>query len=410
MAGAPSVIPVGGPIVTLGTAFHPRAAHLNQQHAWENWYGYHVASKFADSIDIEYNAVREAAGVIDVSPLFKYRISGPDSVRLIDRVITRDAAKLAVGQVYYTPWCDEAGKLIDDGTVARLDDTTYRWTAAEPNYRWFRLNATGLDVSIEDISAEVAAVALQGPMSRAILEEATDEDWADLRYFRRRSTTIGGVPIDVSRTGYTGDLGYELWMDAAQAVEVWDELFLTGHGFGIRPVGMAALDVLRIEAGLILLDSEFTSVRDAFSEEQEYSPFELGLARLVDFAKARFVGRRALVAEQGMGGAPRRLVGLELDWSDLEAAYARHRIPPVLAPGTTGERVPLSVGRRHVGKATSMTWSPILKRVIALAVVATDMAAEGARMQVEWNIEGSRERVEARVVKLPFLDLERKRI
>jgi len=395
--------------VHLDTVFHPRSAPLNVQGAWEEWYGYRAASVFADFLDIEYSAVRDAVGVIDVSPLFKYHVSGPDAVRLIGRVTTRDATKLQVGQVFYTPWCDERGKLIDDGTVARLDDDTYRWTAAEPNHRWLSLNTAGLDVRVDDISAEVAALAVQGPFARAVLEAATGQAWDDLKYFRRRRSSVGGATVDVSRTGYTGDLGYEVWIDRGDALGVWDALFEAGRPFGIRPVGMQALDVLRVEAGLILLGSEFTSVRGAFSSEQEYSPFELGFDRLIDLEKPRFVGREALVEERARGGPPRRLVGLELDWDGIEAAYERHGIPPVLLPGTLGAPVPAYRNRRQVGKATSMTWSPILKRVVSLALLRREWAAEGSRVQVEWTVEGTRERVPATVVPLPFLDLPRKR-
>lgn len=395
--------------MTIGSAFHSRTSRFNQKLAWEDWWGYYAASLYADSLDIEYNAVREAAGAIDVSPLFKYRIWGPDAARMIDRIITRDATKLQIDQVYYTPWCDERGKLVDDGTVCRLDEATFRWTAAEPNYRWFHMNASGLDVKIEDVSAELAALALQGPTSRAVLEAATGEDWSDLRYFRRRQTAIAGISVDVTRTGYTGDLGYELWVDAGRGADLWDELFRAGRAFGLRPVGVAALDVLRVEAGLILLDAEFTSVRSAFSSEQEYSPFELGFERLVDLGKERFVGKRALVAERAEGGPPRRLVGIELDWADIEAAFERHGIPTVLTAGTSRSPVPAYAAGRQIGKATSTTWSPILKKVISLGVVEKVYARPGSRFQVEWTVEGTREKVGATVVPLPFLDPPRKR-
>jgi len=390
--------------VTLGTVFDRRTSTLTEKRAWEDWWGYHTVRLYADSIDIEYNAVREAAGVIDVSPLFKYLISGPDAVRLVNRIITRDAHKLQLDQVYYTPWCDERGKLIDDGTVCRLDETMFRWTAAEPNYRWFNLNARGLDVHIEDISREVGALALQGPTSRAVLESATGEDWSDLKYFRRRPTKVAGFPVDVTRTGYTGDLGYELWVEASRAVDLWDALFRVGSAFGLRPVGTAALDVLRVEAGLILIGAEFTSVRDAFTAEQEYSPFELGFSRLVDLKKARFVGKRALAAEQAAGGPPRRLVGLEFDWADIEGSFERHGLPTVLSPETSTSPVPLYVGGRQVGKATSTTWSPALKKIIALALVEKAFGDLGARLDVEWTVQATRERVGATVVELPFFD------
>ncbi|MGH2767007.1 MAG: aminomethyltransferase family protein, partial [Actinomycetota bacterium] len=291
--------------MTTGTPFHPRTAPLNQKLAWEDWQGTYAASVFADFHDIEYNAIREAVAAIDVSPLFKYVVSGPDAGRLVDRVITRDATRLAVGQIFYTPWCDERGTIIDDGTISRLEETSYRWTAAEPNLRWLEMNAVGLDVSVEDVTDELAALAVQGPRSRALLEAVTGQDWSDVGYYRRRPATIGGVGIDVTRTGYTGDLGYELWIPADRALEVWDALFEAGEPHGLRPVGMRAMDVARVEAGLILIDAEYTGSRWAVSAEQEYSPFELGMDRLVNLKKADFVGNRALAEEQAAGGPPR---------------------------------------------------------------------------------------------------------
>jgi len=281
---------------------------------WREWSGYFAASVYADAPDIEYNAIREAAALIDVTPLFKYRVSGPDSMRLVDRVITRDATKLQVDQVYYTCWCDEHGKVVDDGTVTRLDETTYRWTAADPSLRWFRMNARGLDVEVEEITETLAAVALQGPMSRFVLEAATEEGFADLKYFRRRPSKVRDISVDVTRTGYTGDLGYELWVEADRACDVWDVLTEAGHDYGIRPAGMLALDVVRVEAGLILLEVDYTSSRHALIPEQAYSPFELGiLGALTKFDKGDYVGKGALQAEQAAGGPARRLVGLEID-------------------------------------------------------------------------------------------------
>jgi aminomethyltransferase len=395
--------------MTRGTAFHPRTLGLNARLSWEDWWGFAAASTFGDSVDIEYNAVREACAAIDVSPLFKYRVSGPDAERLVDRVITRDASKIRVGQVAYTPWCDERGKVIDDGTVCRLADGSFRWTAAEPNLRWITQNARGLDVRVEDVSREFACLALQGPPSRAVLEAATDVGWGDLRYFRERPAAVSGVELDVTRTGYTGDLGYELWIPSTHAVEVWDALFAVGADHGLRPVGMAALDVVRVEAGLILLDSEFTGSRNAFSGEQEFSPFELGLGKLVAFEKRWFVGKRALAAERDAGGPSRRLVGLEHDWTGIEAAYGRHGIPVVLTPGTSHGAEPVLRGGRQIGKATSTTFSPMLKKVISLALLDRSAAEEGTVVRVEWTVEGTRELVSATVVPLPFLDLERKR-
>jgi aminomethyltransferase len=377
---------------------------------WREWSGYYASSVYADSHDIEYNAVREAAALIDVSPLYKYRVSGPDAPRLVDRVITRDATKLKVGQVFYTPWCDEHGKVIDDGTVHRLAETEYRWTAADPQYRWLSMNARGLDVHIEDESEAIAALALQGPFSRAVLEVATGESFAELRYFRRRRATLAGIDVDVSRTGYTGDLGYEVWIPAERAVEAWDALVAAGGDYGIRPAGMLALDVVRLEAGLILLEVDYTSARHALNPEQNYSPAEIGLGRLVDLDKADFVGKLALQREAARGGPARRLVGVALDWYGIEGLYSAQDLPPAISPSVDRSPVPVFAPRGgHIGKLTSQGWSPILKQAIGLASVPPAYEAPGSKLQVEWTVAGRRGRVDATVVPLPFLDLGRKR-
>jgi aminomethyltransferase len=395
--------------VSVGTPFHPRAAALNRKMQWREWSGYWASSVYADFHDIEYNAIREAVAVIDVSPLYKYRITGPDAITLTDRVITRDATKLKVGQVFYTPWCDEHGKVIDDGTVHRVAEQEIRWTAADPQYRWLHLNAAGLDVKIEDVSEELASLALQGPYSREVLEAASGESFADLKYFRRRGTTIAGVAVDVSRTGYTGDRGYELWIPAESAETVWDKLFEVGKSWAIRPAGMLALDLTRLEAGLILLEVDYTSARHAMNPEQNYSPFEIGLGKLVSFDKGDYVGKRALQAEVANGTTERRLVGLQLDWYDIEGLYDAQGLPPAISPTVDRSSVPVFADGKQVGKATSRGWSPILKQALALASVPTRYDRIGTKLAVEWTVEGRRGKVAATVVELPFLDLERKR-
>jgi aminomethyltransferase len=397
--------------MSIGSPFHARTSELNRKLQWCEWSGYWASSVYADHHDIEYNAIREAAALIDVSPLYKYRVSGPDATRLVDRVITRDATKLKVGQVYYTPWCDEHGKVIDDGTVHRLAEQEYRWTAADPQIRWLTLNARGLDVAIEDVSEAVAAVALQGPFARAVLEAATGEDFADLRYFRRRASRIGSVEVDVSRTGYTGDLGYEIWAPVAAALATWDALMRAGQAYGIRPAGMLALDVVRLEAGLVLLEVDYTSARHALNPEQNYSPYELAMGRLVDLEKGDFVGRLALQREQAKGGPKRRLVGVALDWDAIDALYRAQDLPPAISASIDRAPVPVFADRgdSQIGKLTSHGWSPILKGAIGLASVPPAYEAVGTRLQAEWTVEGRRRRVAARVVPLPFLDLERKR-
>lgn len=396
--------------MSVGTAFFERQRELNAKLSWGDWSGYHAAAAYADFVDIEYNAIREAAAVIDVSPLYKYEVGGVDAAALLDRVVTRDVSAMAIGQVIYTPWCDEEGKVIDDGTVTRLDEHRFRVTAADPSYRWFAMNATGLDVEIGDISEGTAGLALQGRLSRHVLERATGRDWFDLRYFRRRPTAIEGVDVDVTRTGYTGDLGYELWIPAEGALTVWDRLFEVGADYGIRPAGIQALDICRLEASLILIEAEYTSARHAFAPELKYSPFEIGLGRLVKFDKAaEFTGKRALIAEREAGGPERRLVGLELDWSAIEAMYARHGLAPQISPHVQRAPVPVHKDGVQVGRATSVGWGPTIKKMVGFGSVAKGLTELGTRLSVEWTVEGERGKVGATVVPMPFLDLDRKR-
>jgi aminomethyltransferase len=271
------------------------------------------------------------------------------------------------------------------------------------------MNARGLDVEIEDVSERVSALAVQGPLSRDVLEAATETSWGDLKYFGRRAAQVGSIPVDVSRTGYTGDLGFELWVDAEPAVDLWNALWTAGQDHAIRPAGMLALDVVRLEAGLILLEVDYTSARHAMNPEQNYSPYEIGLGRLVSFDKADYVGRLALEREQRAGGPARRLVGLQLDWYGIEGLFSAQGLPPAIQAAVDRSWRPVFVGGRQVGHATSVGWSPILKQAIALASVPPSHEPVGSRLDVEWTVEGRRGRVPATVVALPFLDLERKR-
>lgn len=395
--------------MSVGTGFHPRTSRLNAKMAWGEWSGYLAAAVYADFHDIEYNAIREQAALIDVSPLYKYVVTGPDAAALADRVSTRDIDKLRVDRVVYSAWCNEDGKVIDDGTITRRGPNELFWTAADPTYRWFLLNAHGLDVEIRDVSEEISGLALQGPRSRAILEAVTRQDWADVRYYGHRRTEIGGVDLSVTRTGYTGDLGYELWVPTEAAVEIWDAVWEAGEPHGIRPAGIRALDVARVEASLILIEVDYTSARHAISPEQMYSPFEIGLGRLVDLGKPSFVGRHALELEQRRGGPRRRLVGLELDWSGIEAMFAKHGLPPMVSPVVHRDPVPVYREGRRVGRATSLTWGPTIKKMVGFGSVPPELAAPGTRVSVEWSVEGERGTVGATVVETPFLDLERKR-
>jgi aminomethyltransferase len=392
----------------VGTAFHERTLSLCESLNYREWSGYYAVSSYEPHHEHEYNAIRNATALIDISPLFKYRLTGPDSTRLVDRVITRDLRKVAVGQVIYTPWCDEQGKVIDDGTVSRLEENTYRWTAADPSLRWFRQNASGMKVEIEDISETVSALALQGPTSGRLLKTLiSDANIANLKYFRVTTGTLAGVPVEISRTGYTGDLGYEIWVSSDKALRVWDELMTAGRAFDIHPTGMLALDVARIEAGLLLIEVDFNSSKKALIDEQKYSPFEMGLGRLVHLDKNRFIGQSALLAEQKLGHA-REIVGLEIDWPAVESLYENVGLPPAVSPIASRVAVPVFKDGTQVGKATSSTWSPTLKKMIALATINRQHARPGTKLQFEITVEAVRHRVGATVVKTPFFNPKRK--
>jgi len=391
----------------IGTPFHDRTFALCESLNYREWSGYYTVSAYETHHDHEYNAIRNAAALIDISPLFKYRLAGKDASRLVDRIITRDVRKISVGQVVYTPWCDEYGKVIDDGTVSRLEENVYRWTAADPSLRWFTQNSTGLDVSIEDISESVAALALQGPTSGELLKSIADADIANLKYFGVTRGAIGGVPVDISRTGYTGDLGYEIWLRADDALRVWDLLVESGRPFDIKPAGMLALDVARIEAGLLLIDIDFNSSKKALIEPQKYSPFEMGLGRLVSLDKNNFVGQRALINESRRAPA-KQIVGLEIEWTEVERHYEAAGLPPAVSPIASRVAVPVFRHDRQIGKATSSAWSPVLKKMIALATLKGEFASPGSRIEIEITVEAVRHRVGAVVMRTPFYNPKHK--
>lgn len=391
----------------VGTAVHERTFALCQSLNYREWSGFYAVSVYETHHEHEYNAIRNAAALIDVTPLYKYMVTGRDATRFVNRVIAREINKVAVDQVIYCCWCDEDGKIIDDGTITRLEENRYRWTAADPNLRWFRQNAVGLEVQIDDITEQVAALAVQGPTSGKLLKSVAEADIEHLKYFRKTSGSIAGVAVDISRTGYTGDLGYEIWTPWNDAVKVWDALMQAGRAFDIHPTGMLALDVARIEAGLILADVDYISSKKALIPSQKYSPAEVGLGKLVHYEKENFIGRQALLEEKKLG-PKRTLVGLEIDWNDVERLYERKGLAPQ-APSTASRvAVPVYKGREQIGKATSTTWSPLLKQLIALASLESQYAQPGTRLQIEMTVEAARHKCSATVRPLPFFNPPRK--
>jgi aminomethyltransferase len=393
--------------VPVGTPFHERTFALCESLNYREWSGYHTVSAYETHHEHEYNAIRNAAALIDISPLFKYLVTGRDAARLVDRVITRDVSKMRVGQVLYTPWCDEQGNVIDDGTVARLGEQRFRWTAADPTLRWLVQNAAGMDVRVDDVSEQTAALALQGPTAARVLRACAEADIDRLRYFEVTGGRIAGAAVDISRTGYTGDLGYEIWMDSRDALRVWDALMRAGSAFDIKPAGMLALDVARVEAGLLLIDVDFNGSRKAMIDAQRYTPYELGLGRLVSLDKGHFVGRDALAAAHRRG--PQRMIaGLEVEWSDVEAFYEREGLAPVAPSAASRQAVPVMRNDRQIGRATTTAWSPTLKRLIALATLDAPHFAPGTGLRFEVTIEGVRRFARATVVPTPFFNPPRK--
>jgi aminomethyltransferase len=308
------------------TPFHARTSVRCESQSWQEWSGFLSANSYELDHIHEYNAVRTACALFDISPLFKYQVHGPGAVRLLDRVLTRDVARLAVGQVSYTTWCDDEGKIVDDGTVTRLGPDLYRLTAAIPTLDWLEDNDLGIGAAIEDVSEALAALSLQGPTSRSLLQRLAETDLGALRYFRQLETRLAGIPVSISRTGYTGDLGYEIFVDPGWAERLWDELLEAGRAFNLRPAGNLAQDMLRIEAGLLLIDVDFVSSSRTLFAVQKSTPFELGLGFTVALGKDFFVGQEALRREKE-SGPKQTTVGLVVDVVALEKIYAGFGMP-----------------------------------------------------------------------------------
>ena len=391
------------------TPFHERTSKLSLPQNWRRWAGYIVVGSYDLVLDREYWAIRDAAALIDITPLMKYIIEGPDAAILLHRMTPRDVLKMAVGQVFYTGWCDDDGKMLDDGTISRLSDTKFRLTSAEPSLRWLAMNAVGMDVTISEVTDQVAALSLQGPKSRTILNKVCAKPLDKLKFFRLTETKLAGVPVTISRTGYTGDLGYEIWMPADQALAVWDALIEAGRDYGIVPCGILAMDMARVEAGLFMIDVDYTATNHAWIAGQKSTPFEMGLGWTVALDKpGYFVGRRALEREHKEGSAW-RLVGLEIEWEGLEKLYAGAGLPPQIPGMAIRASLPVMHNGKQIGYASTSTWSPVLKKYIALAHLQRPHFEPGTRAAMEVTVEHHRLHAPATVVKTPFYEPEWKR-
>ncbi|MFT4542223.1 MAG: aminomethyltransferase [Planctomycetota bacterium] len=397
----------------IPTPFHPRTSKLCTSYSWKEWAGYHAVCSYDVHHDREYTAFRHSAGLLDATPLFKYDITGPDAGRFLSYVTVKDATRIRNGRVVYLCWTDTAGKVLDDGTLTRWDDHHYRLTSADPSYSWLSRNAHSFDVEVVDVTPTMGTLALQGPRSRAILDACCDAAPGDtpvqhLKFFGATHATMAGKRIEVTRTGYTGDLGYEVWMQSEDALAVWDTLMEAGAPHGITPAGLNALDVSRVEAGFILGGVDYTSARRALIEDQKSSPIEIGLGWTVQLDREPFIGQRHLLQERRTG-AKWAIAGLVIDWEELEELYDSFGLPPNLPMHAWRESIPLYEGVQQVGYATSGAWSPTLKKNLAIATLPQAYAKEGTRLSMEWTVEHRRKTITARVAARPFFDPERKR-
>lgn len=393
------------------TPFHERLSELNTTGLWSHWSGYLSAQRYDTSAKHEYFAVRNSAGFFDTSPLYKMWIRGKDAERFLSGVLVRDIRACRPGRAQYTVWCDDRGFVLEDGVVFRHSDTEFFMTTAEPNVGYLRDLVGRLDVTIEEVTEDYGMLAVQGPRSREILAGLAPEV-SGLAFFEHTAAKIGPAAVTVSRTGYTGDLGYEIRVDADQALDVLDEVIAAGDGHGFRPFGEQALLMTRIEAGLVLINVEFVSSRTAFTDHERVTPIELGMGwmlRGIDAGDRPFIGRRAILAERAAKSSRWSTVGLVVDWQQYDALYnAAGLIPPKDETPVGYESMLYDDDGRRIGYATSLMYSPMLQRHIAIARVQPELAAAGSRVNLELTINHEYQTVGADVARLPLFNPERK--
>lgn len=396
--------------VRRGTPFFERSARSSSHHRLCEWSSLLLVDVFT-TVEDELRAMRTAVSMNDMSPLSKTEVRGPDAVRAIDRLVTKDTSGMAVGQVMYTPWCREDGKVVNDGLVFRTAEDTFR-ISSDPQLAWLSHVTDGLSVDLEDVTGDWGILALQGPRSREVLERASADDWSNLPFSRRRESRIGdGVHVDVSRQGFTGELGYELWVRSDDGAALWDAIADAGRELGIQPAGATAVDVARVEAGLLVISADYTGAGPdhhgiSYVEGHESSPFGLGMGYLVDLDGRDFVGRDALVAELE-AGSPEALVGLELDWREVAQLYHAQDRPACVRAAPHWVPLDVTANGRRIGRATSVTWSPTTHKLIGFGVVERAFARSGSRLTVEWELDDVGGPVAAAVRELPFVPRRR---
>lgn len=391
------------------TPFHGRTSQQCNSLRWKEWAGYYAVCSYDNYHEREYFALRHAAGLIDVTPLYKYDITGPDAGSYLSRLMVRDVQHMRTGRVQYCCWCDDAGKVIDDGTVTRFDEHVFRVTSALPMYSWFHRHSRGFVVEIQETTHDIAVLSLQGPNSRAVLEQVCDANLQNLSFFASTHAQLDKHKVVISRTGYTGDLGYEIWMENHCAIEIWDILVHAGKPHGLLPAGLDAMDITRVEAGFILNGVDYFSAPHCLIDAQKSTPFEIGLGWMVKLDRESFLGQKALQQEKN-NGSTWVLRGLVLDWDEFENLHREYGLPPHVPSKAWRTAVPVYNSTfNHVGQATSGTWSPTLKQNLALATLRQEHGTPGQTLQMEVTVEYQRRTVSATVVETPFYNPERKK-
>lgn len=380
---------------------------------WKEWGGYYAVSSYDHCHEREYNAFRQGVGAIDVSPLFKYQVSGPDAGAFLARIMSKDVRTLKQDQCTYLCWCDDEGWVMDDGTVTRLGENEYRVTAAEPTYHWFKRFERGYSVTIEDLTDQMGALAIQGPKARDLIRSMSDLPVDTLKFFRGAKGTVAGsgsgIDVYITRTGYTGDLGYELWVDRDKGNALWDRVMDAGKAFNIEPCGIDALDITRVEAGFIMNGVDYFSANHCMIDSRKSNPYEINLGWTIKLDRDPFIGQKALQRIHSQG--PKwKTVGLVLNWNEIEKMCAEYDLPPNVSMSAWRANIPIyNLEGKWVGYSTSGTWSPILKKILVMATVESEYADLDQELKMEWTVEYRRRQVTAVVSPMPFYNPERKR-
>jgi aminomethyltransferase len=397
-----------------GTPFHSSTVTRNSTTWWFSWGGYVVPDVYTD-LHTEMQAIRSGVSMNEMSPIPKIQVRGPGAHACVDYFVTRDMTSMQVGCGWYTPWCNEDGKIVADGIVFRVEKDRFIFSG-DHSVTFFQEHARAFDVLIEDVTDDHGILALQGPDSLAVLEAATGSTFEDLRFSRVRAAEIAGHQVTIARQGFTGELGFEIWVERSAGTAVWEAVAKAGAGNNIQPAGEYAIDIARVEAGLILISADYTGAgpdqvsADVAPNPTDFvTPFEVGIGHCVSANKTGdFIGRKSIVAERESGPL-RQLVGLVFDLAEITQLFLDNGQAPNVSPRVRWDHLPLSHDGNLIGRASSVTWSPSTSQLIGFGLVPTELAEVGTKLTVQWSDHWGLELGPAAVAVclLPFIDLNR---